>query len=95
MFQEWHIRGGRRYEKLKAEAITKLQKAAKTHNVYEVNKAMYDKLMRDNVTSTYAKCDDRTEHAMNSEAKSITEKLKIDDRVEIIAHKDAYITKRS
>lgn len=67
-------------------------KADKTHNVYEVDKATYDKLMRDNVTSTYVKCDDTTELEINKEAKSITEKLKIDDRVEIIAHKDAYIT---
>ena len=48
--------------------------------------------MRDNVTALYKKSDPTTEKQINTEAKQITEQLKIDDRVEVIAHKPAYIT---
>ena len=48
--------------------------------------------MRDNVTAHYTKSDTATESDINYEAKLITEKLDISDRVEPIAQKSAYIT---
>ena len=47
--------------------------------------------MRDSVTAHYVKTDINTEHEINLEAKSITDHLDISDRVEPIAHKNAYI----
>ena len=67
-------------------------KADKTNNLYEVDTTTYNKLMKDNVTALYKKSDSTTEHQINTEAKHITEQLKIADRVEVIAHKQAYIT---
>ena len=66
--------------------------ADKTRNVYQLDKDSYNKLMRDNVTSKYEKASGDTEFKINSKAKSITEKLDISDRVEPIAHKNAYLT---
>ena len=66
--------------------------ADKTSNTYLLKKDDYNKLMRDNVTAHYEKTDVRTEHKINSDASIITSALEIDDRVEPIAHKSAYIT---
>ena len=48
--------------------------------------------MRDNVTANYTKADDEVERRINVEARELTEKLEISDRVEKITHKNAYIT---
>ena len=66
--------------------------ADKTNNVYNISKDTYNALMNTNVTAHYKKTDARTEVNINSEAKRITNKLEISDRVEPIAHKNAYIT---
>ena len=67
-------------------------KADKTNNIYEVSKATYVKYMNDNVTAHYEKAPQGTERDINVEARGITERLKISDRVEPIAHKEAYVT---
>ena len=66
--------------------------ADKTNNIYEINKNKYDSLMNKNVTSIYKKTNTNTLNNINTEAKTITDKLNISDRVEKIALKDAYIT---
>ena len=66
--------------------------ADKTSNVYQLDKNTYDKLLTNNVTSHYEKTTTNTENKINTEAKQITDTLKISDRVEPIAHKNAYIT---
>ena len=66
--------------------------ADKTSNIYQVTKETYNTLMRENVTAHYKKSDSTTETKINLEAKSITERLEISDRVEPIAKKNAYIT---
>ena len=48
--------------------------------------------MRDSITSQYKRDEDNTEDTINDAAKYITDKLKISDRVEITAKKEAYIT---
>ena len=67
-------------------------KADKTSNVYEVSKDTYNKYLHNNITAHYCKADKSTENSINLEAKHITEKLKISDRVEPIAHQEAYVT---
>ena len=66
--------------------------ADKTPNIYRLDVPSYNKLMRDSVTSHYEKADPNTEHSINLEAKKITQKLEISDRVEPIAKKNAYLT---
>ena len=66
--------------------------ADKTSNVYEVDKITYKKLLNDNITSNYKKVDESVINDINKEAKSLTDDLKISDRVEIPPVKNAYIT---
>ena len=66
--------------------------ADKTNNIYEMEPDEYRKLMRDNITSIYSRADVNYEKEINTQAKKITDKLNISDRVEKIGHKNAYIT---
>ena len=66
--------------------------ADKTRNIYELSKEAYNKLLKENITKTYKKADDNTYNEINMEAKNIASKLKIDDRVECLAKKNAFIT---
>ena len=61
--------------------------ADKTANMYELSKDQYDKLLRDNITSTYRKTNDSIIKSVNKEANGIAVKLGIQDRVERMAIK--------
>ena len=52
----------------------------------------YKKLLNQNITSNYKKADQDTAYQINKQGKSLTSKLKIDNRVEIPAKKECYIT---
>ena len=67
-------------------------KADKTSNVYEVSKNKYHDYVRDNVTAHYKKTEPEIEVSINKEARMITQQLDISDRVEPIAHQEAYVT---
>ena len=56
--------------------------ADKTTNLYKIEVNNYKKLITDNITSAYCKADASATTNINSEAKEIAEKLKIDDRIE-------------
>ena len=71
---------------------TILLPADKTSNIYEVSTDTYKKLLRDNVTNEYEIAPDDLESNINLEARHISEKLQLDERVEIMARKDAYVT---
>ena len=66
--------------------------ADKTNNIYEVDNNTHNKLLQENITQHYKKTDTTTEEQINSEAKNITKDLRIADRVESIAHNNAFIT---
>ena len=66
--------------------------ADKTNNIYEIDTKSYNKLLHDNVTSHYAKCTSDAENTINRQAAKIVRKLEIENRVERIAKKDAYVT---
>ena len=66
--------------------------ADKTSNYYEISKTNHSKLLTDSITSTYKKTDTTTIRKINSEAKHIANKLKIDDRAERMAEREAFIT---
>ena len=71
---------------------TILLPADKTSNIYEIDTSSYKKLLRDNVTSEYEIAPKKLESNINLEAKYITKKLEIDERVEVMARKNAYVT---
>lgn len=66
--------------------------ADKTSNYYTIKKETYQKMMQDNVTTTYKRAKPEDENMINNNAKVITNKLKISDRVQVLAPKPAYVT---
>ena len=66
--------------------------ADKTNNLYDMKPETHNKLLNENITKSYKKAPERIVQAINSEAKCTAEKLKIDDRVEHIARRQAFIT---
>ncbi|KXJ25355.1 hypothetical protein AC249_AIPGENE10664 [Exaiptasia diaphana] len=62
--------------------------ADKTTNFYEVDNATHDKLLMDNITSTYKKASPNMITNINKDAKAIATNLNIDDRAE----RQAFIT---
>ena len=57
-----------------------------------MEKAHYEKLLTDNITKTYKQSNNNAYNSINLEVKHIAKKLEIEDRVECIAIKPAYIT---
>ena len=73
-----------------------LVKADKTRNIYKMKVDSYKKLMKDNLTASYKKIDlsnnrNNLENTINKEAKLITDKLKISERVNKLNKKDCYL----
>ena len=67
--------------------------ADKTRNIYEMDKQTHEKLLHENITKTYRKTNDTTYREINSEAKKIATKLEIDNKVPVLAKKNAFISK--
>ena len=65
-----------------------LVEADKSTNLYKLETTKYNQLLHD-ITKTYKKGE---VNQLNNIAKTITEKLSIDDRVEMTATKEAFIT---
>ena len=57
-----------------------------------MSKDHHQKLLHDNVTKIYQKAPPKLEVSINLEAKSISTKLKISDRIECIARTPAFVT---
>ena len=66
--------------------------ADKTTNIYKVEPDSYNRLLSNNITKDYKKSSRDDVDDVNKEAKVITEKLKIDDRVDMHSENPAYIT---
>ena len=66
--------------------------ADKTNNIYELSKSDHEKLLKDNITKTYKKAPQKLEQSINLEAKNISQKLDLDDRIECLAKTEAFIT---
>ena len=67
-------------------------KADKSTNFYKLEATKYNQLLHDNITKTYKKAENNQLRKIDDKAKTITEKLRIDDRVETTATKEAFIT---
>ena len=52
----------------------------------------YDKLLTDNVTATYKTATKSIKRKIDLEAKSIAKNLKLDDRIECLAERNAFLT---
>ena len=66
--------------------------ADKTSNIYQFSKSDHNKLLKENVTKTYKKAPPKLEQSINLEARNISKKLNLDDRIECIAKTEAFIT---
>ena len=66
--------------------------ADKTRNLYLLEKDQYDKLLRENITKHYKPANELLYNDINTKAKTIAENLKIEDQMEIMAKKEAFIT---
>ena len=66
--------------------------ADKTTNLYQMSPEQYKTLLENNITSNYKKADPKTEDEICKASRRLTADLKIDDRVEITAKKEAYVT---
>ena len=67
-------------------------KADKTSNLYLLSKDEYKKLLTENISDNYKISDKDIVDNINEKAKKITTKLEIENRVNVLALKNAYIT---
>ena len=57
-----------------------------------MNPFSYGKLIKENVTKTYKKSNDELVRELDGQSARIAERLKLDDRIEKLAMKEAFIT---
>jgi hypothetical protein len=63
-----------------------------TRGITKLEKNSYDKLLHDNITSAYKKASSEAYNKINQEAKVLASTLKIGDRTECMAKRQAFIT---
>ena len=56
-----------------------------------MNQDVYSKYLTENITKTYKKVNKNKVNRINSEAKMIVEKLKLDDRIQQLQETEAFI----
>ena len=66
--------------------------ADKTTNFYKLEPFAYNHLLEKNITKCFKKAQPETTQAIHKENKAIATQLRIDDRVDTTADKDAFIT---
>lgn len=66
--------------------------ADKTRNLYQMRTVQYEKLLRGNITKNYKPAPDGLYDDINSEAKRIATRLKLEDRAEVLAKSEAFFT---
>ena len=66
--------------------------ADKTTNVYKVPVDDYKKLVSDNVTANYKKANNGSQLSINREAKKIAKQFDLDERIECLAEREAFVT---
>ena len=77
---------------IKNDSSKLLIPADKTTNFYKLEPQKYNELLEKNITKSYKKANNDTAQKIQQEDKKITVKLGIDDRVDITAKKEAFIT---
>jgi hypothetical protein len=71
---------------------TLLVAADKTNNFYKMKAAAYSDLLHKNITKSYRKANPDSIISIEAEAKTIATKLALDDRINITAKREAFIT---
>ena len=66
--------------------------ADKTRNIYEMDAPAYNKLLTENVTKTYKHAHDNIKNEINQELKTITDDLKISNRIDPMNETPAFIS---
>ncbi|XP_067940660.1 uncharacterized protein [Watersipora subatra] len=66
--------------------------ADKTSHYYQLDTDKYIDMLRSSITQCYKKVDNTETDNINSEAKSIAKALELDDRINITAKREAYVT---
>ena len=66
--------------------------ADKTTNLYKVEVNNYEKLLQDSITNKYRKSNENIVRQINLEAKQLAKNLKLDNRIEQLPEKPAFIT---
>jgi len=66
--------------------------ADKTTNFYTMTPTSYYKLIKENVTKVYKKTNDTLVEALDAQYARLAKRLKLDDRIEKLARKEAFIT---
>ena len=66
--------------------------ADKTTNLYELDEAQHEKLIQNNITTTYKEASKDFVYNISQEAKAIATQLDIQDRTERIAERQAFIS---
>ena len=66
--------------------------ADKTQSFYQIDKYTYNKILTENVTKTYKKSSKTLRNKVNMEAKKIAKKFSIDDKMEIMAQQQCFVT---
>ena len=69
--------------------------ADKTNNIYQTSPQEYQKLLFNNVTKSYQKSTERLEKAINIEAKQISKKLDLDNRLECLGKNPEFSTNQT
>lgn len=67
-------------------------KADKSDNFYKISKEEYDKLLLENITKDYKKCNETYFNRANNDAKEIAVDLKLDDRINQFIDSNAFLT---
>ena len=66
--------------------------ADKSNNFYKLEVDEYNKLLQDNITASYKKVGKENVQRISTEAKAIAQSLQLDDRINIMAERNAFIT---
>ena len=66
--------------------------ADKTTNIYKVSMDQYRQLSHSDINANYKKADAEAQAEINREAEIIAKELYLEDRVECLAQRDAFIT---
>ena len=66
--------------------------ADKSTNLYEMNAADYERYLHNNITQSYRKSNTDLKAEIDSEAKDIATSLSLEDRIECMSKKNAFIT---
>ncbi len=67
-------------------------KADKTNNYYQISPKEHEKLMNKNIQKTYKKATQQEESSINKEAKEIATQLELEDRIEVLAKRESFLT---